>query len=98
MANIIKFKKPPKRRWRWLRSYERIAHQEHFCDHCMHYIMPGDMYRADVYATAEHIVVLRKHHEPTCPIDPMEEQEELERMMRDHDEREAAEKSADIAA
>jgi predicted ATP-grasp superfamily ATP-dependent carboligase len=75
-----------------------MANQVHFCDHCMHHIEPGDMYRADVYATAEHIIVLRRHYNPPCPVDPMEEQAEMERMCDEIEKQEAAENEKDVAA
>jgi len=81
-----------------LREFEYVAHQVHFCDHCMHEILPGDVYKGTVYATNSSVLVLKEHHYPPCPVDPIEEQEEMERMMRESREKEKTCENAKVAA
>lgn len=82
-----KFKKP---RWRRLRTYERIAHEQHDCSACPNPIEPGDQYQGEVwlwetrdYGTCNKLEVRKYHLE--CPEDPEEErrrnelEEEFER-------------------
>ncbi|MEK6889522.1 MAG: hypothetical protein AABW80_05455 [Nanoarchaeota archaeon] len=64
-----------------LRSYTRVAFQEHWCDRCCNYIQPGDMYKAHVELREEkkkhRIIVWKYHINPGCdfPEDPEDEEE-----------------------
>jgi len=93
-----KFKKP---RWRRLRTYERIAREQHDCSSCFEPIKPGDIYTGEVwlwetrdYGTRNKLEVRKCHLE--CPEDPDEErlrdelEEEFEREREEY-ERERAE-------
>ena len=71
---------------RLLRSYESVAQEEHWCDDCCTYIMPGDFYGGRVMLRPERkeerIMVFKHHIYPACPFDPNEE-------FREHDEQDA---------
>ena len=58
---------------RELRTYQRVAYREHFCDRCCDYIHPGEMYEGRVVVTnSRRILVWKTHKYPTCdfPDDP----------------------------
>ena len=66
----------------FLREYEHVVHQTHFCDVCCQYIMPGEMYKGTVYASDIHgIVTFKEHVNPACdwPEDPEEDRAGLEK-------------------
>jgi len=64
-----------------LRSYERIAEKEHWCDCCCNYIHPGEMYHGEVQLREEkainRISVFKSHINPCCdfPPDPEEDRD-----------------------
>lgn len=73
---------------RGLREYEHVAQTNHFCDHCLRYIHPGEMYRGIVYAEKRHGLWTRKVHiSPSCPDpdDDWKHEEELLERMIEHD-------------
>ena len=50
-----------------LRTYERIARVEHWCDMCCTHIQPGEQYQGDVRVTESHgIIVWKTHINPPC--------------------------------
>lgn len=58
---------------RELRTYQRVAHQRHFCDNCCRDINSGDMYEGRVVVTNFHgLLVYKTHVNPMCdfPEDP----------------------------
>ena len=63
-----------------IRTYERVAQKEHWCDNCCKHIHAGEMYRAEVFIQEERkrnrVVVFKYHVNPACepPKDPDEEQ------------------------
>lgn len=64
---------PKKTGYRMLRSYRRVAQQEHFCDHCFLLIFPGEWYEGRVEVNGKgRLWVYREHVEPRCewPTDP----------------------------
>lgn len=61
---------------RHLRSYEHVAHKEHFCDYCGIDIVPGDLYKGLVGVNNGFLVVIKRHLVPGCPF-PLEEEFEL---------------------
>ena len=66
---------------RLLRTYTRVAHQDHFCDRCCNPIMPGEEYEARVEVTRRgHILVWKNHINPGCdyPEDPDEIRDDVE--------------------
>lgn len=78
---------------RLLRSYQRLAHEPHFCDRCCHHIEPGEQYQAWVYVVTmdpklhpsgkrKFIDVEKEHLSPTCdfPPDPDWEEEDTEEL------------------
>jgi hypothetical protein len=73
---------------RLLRTYERVAHQEHFCDRCCEPIHLGEMYegRVTVYANnlETDLVVIKTHIHPSCdfPQDPDEERTSIKKESR----------------
>jgi len=70
---------------RLLRTYERIAQKDHWCDTCCEYIFPGDLYSGSVYVTPrDTIMVLKQHIDPYCtpPDEPKDfETGELENLV-----------------
>jgi len=62
-----------------LRSYQRVADKEHWCDVCCGYIHPGEMYSGTVFVDRSRkkyrLVVFKKHVCPSCepPPDPSDE-------------------------
>ncbi len=88
-------KKKP-RRFRTLRTFQRVAYKDYICDHCHYPISPGELYEGSVTATTYHIVTYRKHIETRCPVDPFEEGErihresEVERPKKEHPARQVA--------
>ena len=66
---------------RWLRTYRRIAHEQHWCDICCTHIQPGEEYegRVEVFRRGC-IVVWRSHVNPMCepPPDPDELRDDAE--------------------
>lgn len=69
---------------RILRSYRRIAHQEHFCDNCFSRIQPGEEYEATVEVSrlwnGKTTVMVWKRHVEWCepPPDPEWESDNVE--------------------
>ena len=60
-----------------LRTYQHIAHKEHWCDRCCTHINPGEMYEGNVTITENHgLMVWKFHLNPRCdfPEDPDEEE------------------------
>jgi hypothetical protein len=52
---------------RFLRSYQSVAHREHFCDCCCRYILMGEQYEGSVYAHNKFgIIVTKQHVNPAC--------------------------------
>lgn len=51
---------------RLLRTYERKAKLDHFCDRCTEYIQAGQVYEGFVYAVEKHIMVVKQHVDPSC--------------------------------
>lgn len=67
---------------RLLRAYCYVAQTAHFCDHCFHQILPGDQYEGEVFVTGDgRLFVLRTHVFPFCPVDPSEEEADLDRLL-----------------
>jgi hypothetical protein len=69
---------------RILRTYERTARVEHWCDSCCRHIMPGDRYEASVRLTESHgLIVFKYHVHPACepPKEP-ESHEALEDLVK----------------
>lgn len=57
---------------RILRTYVRIAHQEHGnCRLCGQPIVPGDQYEGCVFVKGKKLWVEKQH--TNCPVDPWEE-------------------------
>lgn len=57
---------------RVLRSYSRIAQQEHFCYNCCSYIQPGEQYDAEVevcrlWNGKTTVMVWKRHKDPCDP-------------------------------
>ena len=52
---------------RLLRTYERVAHINHYCDRCCKHIEPGDQYQGIVQVTDLHgLIVFKFHTNPPC--------------------------------
>ncbi|MBP9728066.1 MAG: hypothetical protein KBD27_01680 [Candidatus Moranbacteria bacterium] len=88
---------------RTLRSYYRMAWQQHDCSHCRESIYPGDMYQAYVHVSHPPRLIggkhrrlwVEKHHYPECPDDMRDIEEEMRREWEREDEaRRAAERHA----
>lgn len=82
---------------RALREYEHIAQRDHFCDHCLKYIHPGEMYRGTVYVEKRHGIWTRKEHvHPSCPPpdDDWESEERLLEVMVEHERKQSATREA----
>ena len=64
-----------KYKMKFLREYGSVAQISHFCDNCMHYIQPGEMYIGRVYVSSNNksVFVLKEHVDP-CEPDPDEEE------------------------
>lgn len=68
---------------RFLRSYRRIANQQHFCDNCCSYIEPGEEYEARVEVCRLHngktTVMVWKRHTYGCepPPEPDYQEEDV---------------------
>jgi hypothetical protein len=94
--SILKFRKK-KSRFRCLREFERVAQVIHFCDNCMHEILPGSIYRGKIFIEEKGISVFKIHVDPDCPVDPLEEdrrQEELDNTLDEQEQNEALKKLA----
>ena len=78
---------------RMLRSYQRIAQQDHPCWHCPMTILPGDLYFGEVWVRGKHLWVWKYHD--SCPWDPREEEE----IFREYEEalKDKAEENAPLA-
>lgn len=88
---------------RTLRSYYRMAWQDHYCDHCGGNIHPGQMYQAHVWVSHPPRVIqgvprrfgVEKYHYPMCPDEERDMEEEMRRVWERQDaERRAAERKA----
>lgn len=75
---------------RFLREYENIAHDYHFCDVCCEYIFPGEQYKGIVYVKKDtekkRIVIHKSHSNPYCeppenPEDYRKSRKSLERII-----------------
>lgn len=58
---------------RELRTYQRVAYKNHWCDRCCRDIQPGEMYEGRVVLTDNHrLFVWKTHVSPMCefPEDP----------------------------
>ena len=75
-----------------MRCYFHKARNSHFCDHCFHFIEPGERYSGTVIAMAGHIIVMKRHD--NCPVDPYEEER---RMMEQIEEWEEMEQDDELA-
>lgn len=65
------------RRMRILRTYQRVAFIDHFCDRCMQMIMPGDVYEGYVEVGSDgKLRVFKNHVMPHCdyPTEPSDEE------------------------
>lgn len=58
-----------------LRTYSHVAHQEHFCDICCRYILPGEFYQGEVYIANQGLIVFKTHINPSCDFPPPEDEE-----------------------
>jgi hypothetical protein len=76
-----------RRKNRTLRTYARMAHEQHFCDYCCRNIEPGDRYTARVEINNGKFFVSKKHDEPPCPVDPFEEEREILREIDEEDKK-----------
>ncbi len=74
---------------RCLRSYRRVANIFHDCYFCSIPIMPGEMYRAEVWVQDRKLYV-RKFHD-FCPEDPYDEEERIRRESEDQEDTESSE-------
>lgn len=67
---------------RLLREYQCVARKYHFCDCCHQSIGPGEWYEGLVYATPDHIVVIKQHCSPPCDPEPDPFDEECTALIR----------------
>ena len=51
------------------------ARRSHLCDHCLHWIEPGQGYTGTVMGIGRHIFSMKQHL--VCPVDPEEEQRRM---------------------
>ncbi len=81
---------------RLLRSFTRMAWQSHDCSFCKEGISPGEWYWCEVFVSHQdgkkRFYVIKKH-DPVCPKDLQDIEEEMERM-QDEEERAAHREAA----
>jgi len=65
---------------RRLRTYQHMANKEHWCDHCLNFIQPGEFYEGIVYANNGRIFVVKNHVDPRYP-EPEDPHEEYEKSL-----------------
>lgn len=69
--------KEMRRLYRTLRTFTRMAQQQHFCDWCCRYIEGGDRYKGTVQIFNGKLVVWKQHDDPPCPVDPWQEEQQI---------------------
>jgi len=60
----------------FLREYTRMASVVHHCDNCHNDILPGDIYKGEVWADGIHAWVRKEHKD--CPWDPWDDWDDEE--------------------
>ena len=94
MGNLRLRSWKPKRQ-RCLRTYERVAYQEHTCWNCSEHIKPGDFYKGEVWVGEAGLTVMKFHENPHCE-NPWDEEEEP--IIHEHESDGGLEVSVDAAA
>lgn len=67
---------------RILRTYQRVAQREHWCDRCCNCIEPGEYYEGSIQIWGRgRLLVFKVHIFPACdyPPDPEEKKEKAEK-------------------
>jgi len=66
-------------KYRTLREYTHVASKEHWCDNCMSYISPGEMYEGSVQICGGKFIVYKRHIHPRCEFpDEPDDYKEME--------------------